>query len=254
MLLAVDIGNTSTVFALYHGDDLAHVWRCKTVSDRSPDEYAIFLQSLLSIENLEWASIRDTIIGSVVPAADSHIERFCKKYLGHTPVWASRETVEIEVALDSPHEAGADRLVNAVAVVHHYETPAIVIDFGTATTFDVIDRNNRYIGGVIAPGIHLSLDALQKAAAKLPTVHIKKPENVIGRDTVSAMQSGLYWGYTSLIEGIVTRISAEMSVSPFIVATGGLASLFADDLSVIQAVDRDLTLKGLLQIYKTLKT
>ncbi len=153
------------------------------------------------------------------------------------------------VDIDNPAEVGADRLVNAIAVQAHYKTPAIVIDFGTATTFDVIDARGRYVGGVIAPGVNLSSQALYQAASKLPKVSVEKPERVIGKGTVSAMQSGIFWGYTAMIEGIVARISSEMNAKPFVIATGGLAGIFRESLPVIEVVDDDLTLKGLIRIY-----
>lgn len=250
MLLAIDIGNTNTVFAVYGGDTLVESWRCRTEASRSADEYAAFLNELFVLAKITWNDFEDVIISSVVPDANFHICGFCEKYLKKTAFMVTNENVGLSVELDRPQDVGADRLVNAVAVYQHYKTPAIVIDFGTATTFDVIDEKGAYVGGVIAPGINLSVSALHQAAAKLPSVSIKKTDKVLGKDTTSAIQSGIYWGYVSLIEGIVARLSDEMGVQPLVIATGGLADLFAKELKVIESVDQDLTLKGLYHIYK----
>lgn len=253
MLLTIDIGNTDIVFAVYKANDMLESWRCKTVATCSGDEYASFLNELFSITGIAFEDIKDVIISSVVPEADFHINSFCKKYLNCTAIMVSHEIVDISIDINSPEELGSDRIVNAVAVLEHYQAPAIVIDFGTATTFDVIDENGSYSGGVIAPGVNLSVSALHRAAAKLPSVSIKKPESVIGRDTVGAIQSGIYWGYVGLIKEIVEKISNEMGQTPFVIATGGLACLFADNISVIKTVDNDLALKGLLKIYQDYK-
>jgi type III pantothenate kinase len=189
----------------------------------------------------------------VVPAADFPIKTFCEKYLKKKPVMVTRKNVPIKVDLDTPDEVGADRLVNALAIIEFYKTPAIVIDFGTATTFDVIDAKGRYAGGAIAPGINLSVEALHRAAAKLPKVNIKKPRSVIGKNTVEAIQSGIFFGYLGLIEGIVENITKEMGAKPFVLATGGLAHLFQPHTKVIHKVDDELTLKGLLHIHQLSK-
>lgn len=258
MLLAIDIGNTNIVFAGFQNDVLVHTWRIQTVAARSSDEYAAVLNELFTLKNLTWSSFSDIIISSVVPEIDRHIIRLCEDYIGHTPVMVGADNVDIEVLLDNPAEIGPDRLVNAVAVRAGYQCPAIVIDFGTATTFDVIDAQGRYAGGVIAPGINLSMSALHQAAARLPSVTVEKPVRVIGRNTVDAMQSGVFWGYVSLIEGVVAKIIAEMEAGakqhPTVIATGGLAPLFAAHLPVINTVDQSLTLNGLFTIYKTVKS
>ena len=249
MLLAVDIGNTNTVFAVYKGSTLVNSWRCRTVAVRTADEYSAFLGGLFVQADIAWKKLDDVIICSVVPAANFHIKEFCQKYLGKKPLMVTKAMVDLTIDLDRPDEVGADRLVNAVAVVEHYKIPAIVIDFGTATTFDVIDHKGRYAGGAIAPGVNLSVSALHQAAAQLPSISIKKPARATGKNTVEAMQSGVYWGYVGLIEGIIKQISAEMGRKPFVLATGGLAPLFADSTPIIKAVDDELTLKGLLKIY-----
>jgi len=253
MFLAVDIGNTNTVFALYDGEMLQDSWRCKTEGSRTSDEYAAFLNELFTLSNAHWTDIEDIIVSSVVPDATMHIERFCKKYVDCIPFFVSTENTNLVIDLDTPGEIGADRLVNAVAVVEHYETPAIVIDFGTATTFDVIDTGGIYRGGVIAPGVRLSMEALSHRTAKLPQVEIKKPPRMIGKNTGDAMRSGMYWGYIGLIEGIIEKIEQEMGLDALVIATGGLASLYAQSTDVIKVVDEHLILKGLLKIYKDVK-
>ncbi len=246
MLLAIDIGNTNTVFAVYDGETLVTSWRLRSDPARSPDEYAAFLHELFALCDISWDRVKNVIVSSVVPEANFQVERFCQKYLECTPVFVTKDMVGITVDLERPEDAGADRLVNAVAVKGLYRYPAIVIDFGTATTFDVINAKGDYAGGVIAPGINLSMNALHQAASKLPRVSVKKPERVIGKTTEGAMQSGVFFGYQGLIHGIVGEITAELGgEKPFILATGGLAPLFAADSDVIDQVDEHLTLKGL---------
>ena len=253
MLLAIDIGNTNTVFAVYEGETLTQEWRAQTMATRTADEYAVFLNELLALAGLKWADFGDVIISSVVPKANFPIQSFCTKFLKREPLFVTKDNVGLEIDLEKPEEVGADRLVNTVAVIQHYQVPAIVIDFGTATTFDVIDAKGRYCGGSIAPGINLSVSALHAAAAQLPNIDIAAPAHAIGRNTVEAMQSGVYFGYLGLIEGIVARIAQEMGVKPFVIATGGLAPLFAGKTGVIKAVDNHLTLKGLLKLYQNHK-
>ena len=256
MLLAIDVGNTNTVFALIdkkNDEKLLHSWRCKTESTRSGDEYAVFLNQLFILEDISWKSICDVVISSVVPDANFHLVRFCEKYLSKRPLCINAKRAGIELGLDQPGEVGADRLVNASAVIEHYPLPAIVIDFGTATTFDVIDSNRVYQGGAIAPGIQLSIDALAEHAAKLPQIAIRKPKSSIGKNTAEAMQSGMYWGYIGLIEKIIDNITSDLlsgdeTNKPHVIATGGLASLYAKDTSMIDVVDNDLIFKGLLEI------
>jgi len=250
MLLAIDAGNTNIVFAVYKGEEQLKSWRIHTEAKRSCDEYASILSRLFAMEDLGWDDISAVMISSVVPDANRHLRGFCEGYLSCDPVFVSKDMLDIPVHLDKPEEAGADRLVNAVAVRAHYQTPAIVIDFGTATTFDVIEEDGAYSGGLIAPGIHLSIDALNMAAAKLPKVSVQKTDQVIGKSTVGAIQSGIFWGYIGMIEGIVARIRSEMDGKPFVIATGGLASLFVEHTDVIDHVDDDLTLKGLFTLYQ----
>ena len=253
MLLAIDIGNTNTVFAVCEGDNVVQSWRLRTDVGRSCDEYAAFLQQLFSLLDLHFDNVTGVIVSSVVPEANFHIRGFCKKYTGQTPVFVDVDMIGIGVHQDRPEDVGADRLVNAVAVKHCHSVPAVVIDFGTATNFDVVDENGNHIGGVLAPGINLSIAALHQASSKLPKISDKKPDNVIGKSTVSAMQSGIYYGYLSLIEGMIARIKEELGGEPLILATGGLAPLFAKDTNIINAVDQDLTIRGLIKIYKDTK-
>ncbi len=251
MLLTIDAGNTNVVFAVYDGEQIQHVWRCKTDGGRTADEYAAWLFQLFTAEGMQFSQITDAVMCSVVPDANKHLIQFCQNTFGNAPLVVSHENVNLQIKLDKPSEIGADRLVNAVAVLADYNTPAVVIDFGTATTFDVIDADGAYCGGVIAPGVNLSMEALYMAAAKLPKISVEKTQSVIGTDTVSAMQSGVYWGYVGMIEGTLKRIEQELGAKPLIIATGGLASLFGDTITMIEKVDNDLTLRGLLHIYQT---
>lgn len=253
MLLAIDIGNTNTVFAVYGETGLLESWRCQTAPGRTADEYAALLSALFRLSEIAWGDVADVIVGSVVPDANFNIAGFSQQYLNRAPVFITKDLVRVSIDLPRPEEVGADRLVNAVAVLAHYQAPCVVIDFGTATTFDVITARGSYAGGVIAPGINLSLAALTRAAAKLPRVAVKKPAAAIGVSTEGAMQSGIFWGYMGLIEGIVGRIGAELGVKPFVIATGGLASLFAPHTAAIDTVDENLTLKGLFQIYQQMQ-
>jgi len=249
MLLVIDVGNTNGVFALYEGETLRQSWRLQTVRGRTADEYAAFLGPMFHLAGVAFGAVKDVLVSSVVPETHFALRGFCETYLGRVPHFLTKDSIPIEIALDRPEDVGADRLVNALAVKVFYRFPAIVIDFGTATTFDVIDQQGRYAGGVIAPGLELSLEALHKAASKLPKVTVQKPPRVIGKHTTEAMQAGLYWGYVGLTEGIVARIKAELGGDVFVLATGGLATLFAGDMPFIETVDQDLTLKGLQIVY-----
>lgn len=252
MLMAIDAGNTNIVFALYDGESVLHSWRCKTDAARTADEYASWLYPLLTAASLNFGNVSSAIISSVVPDANFNLKKVCEKYFECQWVMVGPELVSstLKIKLNKPEELGADRIVNALAVKTHYRYPAVVVDFGTATTFDVVDAEGAYCGGVIAPGVDLSMSALHQAAAKLPKISIRKPDHVIGRDTVGAMQSGVYWGYISMIEGVIARISKEMGVKPFVMATGGLAPLISQGTDIIEQTDDDLTLKGLIAIHK----
>jgi len=252
MLLAVDSGNTNIVFAVFDGEKILGQWRSSTDSMRTSDEYAVWLTQLMAIENLKPSNIDASIIASVVPEALFHLKSLCRNYFQSDPMVVGEEGIDsgIEVHVDRPEEVGADRLVNAVAAHRLFEGPLIVIDFGTATTFDLVDAKGGYCGGAIAPGIDLSLEALHLAAAKLPRIAIRNPGSVIGKTTVSAMQSGIYWGYVALIEGMITRMTKEFGKPTTVVTTGGLAPLFTDATDQIAHLVPDLTLQGLSSIYR----
>jgi type III pantothenate kinase len=253
MLLAIDSGNTNVVCAVYAGDDLRGSWRAATNPNRTADEYAVWLIQVMALAGLVPSDIDATIIGSVVPEATFNLTRLCQRYFVSEPLIVGRPgcSVGIGVDLEMPEaEVGADRLANAVAAQDRYRPPLIVIDFGTATTFDVVDRLGNYSGGVIAPGINLSLRALDMAAAQLPRIGIRRPPTVVGRSTVPAMQSGVFWGYVGLVEGLVQRIRAERGEAMEVTATGGLAPVLAEATDVINHVDPDLTLWGLRLIYR----
>lgn len=250
MLLAIDSGNTNIVFAVFDGPQQRGEWRSSTTAERTADEYGVWLTQLMTIEGLSRDTIDAAIIATVVPATLFSLKTLCRRYFHCEPLVVGEPDVDLglSVLLDRPEEVGADRLVNAVAAHRCYKGPLIIIDFGTATTFDVVDGQGNYCGGAIAPGPNLSLEALHLAAAKLPRVAIGRPRQVIGKATVPAMQSGVFWGYIGLIEGLVHRIQEEFGAPMTVVATGGLAPLFKDATQVIHHIDPDLTLRGLLEI------
>jgi type III pantothenate kinase len=254
MLLAIDAGNTNTVFALFQGETLKGSWRASTDGRRTADEYAVWLTQLMGLVGLATADVHACIISSVVPDVVFSLTSLARRYFNVVPRLVGAPGLDlgigVAIRLDAGTDVGADRLVNAVAAKAAHEPPLIVVDFGTATTFDVIDPAGDFAGGIIAPGVNLSLEALCMAAAKLPRVAIRRTEKVIGTGTVSAMQSGIFWGYIGLIEGLVARIRAELGAERMpVIATGGLAPLFAGSTSVIDAVDGDLTLTGLRLIH-----
>jgi type III pantothenate kinase len=252
MLLAINANNTNTVFALWDGDRLHGAWRIATEAKRTADEYVVWLDHLLGLSGLTRGRIGGTIIASVVPDANFNLIKFCADYCASTPLMVGEEGVELgtKALVDRPGEVGADRLINTIAAHDRYPGAAIVLDFGTATTFDVVDDAGNYRGGVIAPGINLSLQALQQAAAKLPSVAIHATAKVIGTNTVACMQSGIYWGYVGLIEGIVTRITKEYGAPMRVIATGGLAPVFEHATPVIERVDSTLNLWGMRLVYE----
>jgi type III pantothenate kinase len=251
MLLAIEQGNTNTLFAVHDGGSWLAQWRTATVSDRTADEYAAWLNQLLSLQNLRFADLHDCIISSVVPQSLFNLRNLARRYLKVDPlVIGENARLGIEVRITKPSEAGADRLVNAVGAYVAYGGPLIVVDSGTATTFDVVAPDGGVEGCAIAPGINLSMEALHTAAAKLPRVAIQRPAHTIGKDTVEAMQAGVYWGYVSLIEGLIGRIKAEYGQPMKVVATGGVASLFHGATDRIDVFDPDVTIRGLLEVYR----
>ncbi|MGH6934028.1 MAG: type III pantothenate kinase [Dongiaceae bacterium] len=250
MLLAINSGNTNVSFAIYDGDSQLGRWRISTDPRRTADEYGVWLRQLMDLQSLSPASVDGAIIASVVPGALFNLKSLVRKFFKCEPlVIGDGNRLGIKANIDRPEEAGADRLVNAFAAHRKYRGPAVVIDFGTATTFDVVERDGGYAGGAIAPGINLSLQALHMGAAKLPSVAIERPPHVIGRNTVACMQSGIFWGYVGLIEGLVARIRQEHGAPMTVIATGGLAPLFHGATAVIEHVDEDLTLTGLAWLY-----
>ena len=252
MLLAINANNTNTVFSVWQGDRLKGAWRAATDGRRTADEYVVWLDHMLALEGLMRQQLTGTIIASVVPEANFNLLTLCRRYCGSQPLIIGEPGVEIgaKALVDRPEEVGADRLVNTVAAHDRYEAPLVVVDFGTATTFDVVDGDGNYCGGVIAPGINLSLAALHMAAAQLPSVRIRRIERVIGKNTIACMQSGVFWGYVGLVEGLVARIKREFGSPMGVIATGGLAPVFEGATTVIEKTDPDLTLWGLRLIYR----
>lgn len=252
MLLAVDVGNTNTVFAVHDGAGFVASWRIRTEGRRTADEYFVWLSQLMAHVGVAREAIDGFIIASVAPETLFNLRRLAEKYFGAPAMVVGEKTLDLGVAVktDRPSEVGADRVVNALAAYLAYGPRLIVVDFGTATTFDVIDEEGAYAGGVIAPGVHLSSEALFQATSKLPRIDVARPARVVGTDTVPAMQSGLYWGYVGLIEGICARIKQERGEAMTVIATGGLSSLFAQGTEAIDQVDPDLTLRGLVEIYR----
>ncbi|MFT6072610.1 MAG: type III pantothenate kinase [Alphaproteobacteria bacterium] len=255
MLLAIDCGNTNTIFAIYDNNRWVARWRMATSAVRTADQYIVWLSALMSLENINIKNVTGCIISTVVPQSLFHLRNLCKRHFNQTPLIIGHNvTPNIAVKIDNPDEAGADRLVNAVAAHKKYKGSLLVIDSGTATTFDVIASDGAFLGGVICPGLSLSVLALHNAAAKLPRVEIKETEKVIGKNTVQAMQSGIFWGYIGLIEGLVTRIRGEYvgndcNDTLTVIATGGIVSLFEGATDFVDYFDSDLTLDGLLEIY-----
>lgn len=249
MLLAIDAGNTNVVFALVDGREIKGRWRIATDPRRTGDEYAVWLLQLMQLEGFERGAVEQVIVSTVVPRALHNLKVLSSKYFGCDPLIAGVAPVDygMDIDVDEPRSLGADRAVNAIAAHAKYAGDLIIVDFGTATTFDAIDFNGAYKGGIIAPGINLSLDALVSAAAKLPRIAIEPPRSatVIGRNTEDQMHIGVFWGYVSMMEGLIERIRAEIGRPAKVIATGGLAVLFNDHTEIFDEVDVDLTLEGL---------
>ncbi len=246
MLLVIDCGNTNVVFAARDGDTWRGTWRIRTEPQRTSDEYGVWLMTLLGHAGIKRDDISAAVIGTVVPAALYHLRGMCRDWFNIEPLVA-RSTLDwgFDIRVVNPAEVGADRLLNTLAAHQRFGGPLVIVDFGTATTFDVVDKDGGYLGGVICPGINLSLEALHQAAAQLPRIGIARPQAVIGRQTVPAMQSGVYWGYVAMVEGLVARVKAEYGGPMKVVATGGLAGLVAEGTMVIEQIEPDLTLDGL---------
>jgi type III pantothenate kinase len=252
MLLAIDAGNTNIVFAVHDGKTIRAQYRAATKDSRTADEYYVWLTQLLQLEDIKASEIGAAIIATVVPQALFPLRRLCTKYFKREALVIGDPAVDlgIEINIDRPRAVGADRIVNAVAGYKDYGGDLILIDFGTATTFDIVGSKGSYEGGVIAAGVNLSLEALHMAAAQLPRIAIERPKTIIGKDTIPAMQSGVFWGYIAMIEGLVARIKAEYGKPMKVVGTGGLAHLFRHSTHAIEHVDHDLTIRGLRYIYE----
>lgn len=251
MLLAADIGNTNITLGVFDGDKLKANWRIATSVHRMPDEYASLLFSLFARNGISASKITDAVLCSVVPPLEGNFVELCQRYLDVTPlVVAAGVKTGIRICMDNPREVGADRIVNAVAAHQLYGGPVIVIDLGTATTFDAVSEEGDYLGGAIAPGIAIATEALFTRTAVLPRVELTHPKRAIGRNTVAAMQSGIVYGYVGLIEGMVARVRKELSEKAKVVATGGYAELLAEETRMIEVVNPDLTLIGLRLIYE----
>ncbi len=254
MLLVIDVGNTNTVMGIYDGETLVRDWRIRTEKNTTEDELHFLVSGLFARDRIDTARVRETIISSVVPPMVNILDAFCRKYLHHAPVWVDAKTAAgMPIRYSNPKEVGADRIVNAVGAFAKYPTSLIIIDFGTATTFDAVSEKGEYLGGAISPGIMISSEALFMKASKLPRVEIfTAPERVIGKDTAGSIQAGIIFGYAGLVDGVVRRMAAEMGTQPRVVATGGLAPLLADVSETIDVVDGDLTLEGLRIIHERL--
>jgi type III pantothenate kinase len=252
MLLVVNSNNTNIKFAVFDGAEIRGSWRISTDARRTADEYMIWLTQLMALEGIERRHITGTALSNVVPQASFALHQLCKKYFGGPPVVVGAPGVDhgIRVLIERPEEAGADRIANAVGARLKYAMPAIVVDLGTATTFDVLDAEGNYRGGVISPGINLAFEALYMGAAKLPRIEIARPPRVVGTTTVTAMQSGIYWGYIGLIEGLLERIRRENGGAMTVIGTGGLVPLIAAGCPAIAHVDEDITLRGIAEIWR----
>lgn len=247
MLLVIDVGNTNTVLGIYDGARLIRDWRIRTERNTTEDELNVLLSSLLASGGVERARIEKSIISCVVPPVVKNLDAFCRRYLGHAPTWVDPRSVGVmPIRCHNPAEVGADRIVNAVAAYQKYRCSLIAIDFGTATTFDVISENGEYLGGAISPGIMISSEALFRQASKLPRVEIfTPPETAIGKDTITSIQAGIIFGYAAMVDGMVRRMKAEMPSTPRVIATGGLAELMFKVAETIEVIEKNLTLEGL---------
>ena len=251
MLFAVDVGNTNSVFAVFEKELKLSEWRCATNNLKTADEYFIWLQSLMKLSKINFNKIDSVIISSVVPQVVFNLRVLASRYFSCRPLVVGRKEclIPIDVRVDQGVLVGADRIVNSVGAFNRYGGNLIVVDFGTATTFDVVDHDGAYSGGIIAPGINLSMKALHDGSAALPYIDISKPKNIIGTNTVDCMKAGIFWGYLSLIEGLLDKIQEERRAKMTVIATGGLATLFSLETSRFDHVDLDLTLAGLVDIY-----
>lgn len=250
MIFVCDVGNTHVVLGTYADGVLTNHWRVSTNRERTEDEFGMLINDLFKYAGLSFADINGVVISSVVPSIMFALERLCTKYFHLQPIVVGPEIkTGLNLKYEHPRELGADLIVNAVAAIHDYQAPMIVIDFGTATTYSYIDETQSYIGGAIAPGIDIATEALYERASKLPRIQITKPPSIFGRNTIHAMQSGVLFGYVGQVEGIVSRMKKQAAGDPVVVATGGLCRLISNETDMIDHVDPFLTLKGLYLIY-----
>lgn len=255
MLLALDIGNTAITIGVFDGEKLRARWSIATDVENLVDEYAILLINLLRTADLDTADVEEAVLGSVVPSLTPVFQDVCRRYFKVSPLIVDLGIkTGVRIIYDSPRDVGADRVVDAVAAIKLYRPPLIVVDFGTATVFDAISREGDYVGGAIAPGIGIASQALFERTAKLPRIELERPKSAVGKTTVSAMQSGIIFGYVGLVEGIIGRMKEELGAETRVVATGGWAPIIARETSVIDVVNLDLTLFGLWLIHETNKT
>lgn len=252
MLLAIDTGNTNTLFAIHDGKDWVIEWRIATDPTRTADEYAVWFHHLLSMQGLNFTDIKDCVISTVVPQSLFNMRNLSRRHLGIEPIIIGEDNVDIGIFVntDNPKEVGADRLVTCLGAIKDYPGDLIIVDSGTATTFDIISKEGVFEGGIICPGINLSVRALHEAAAQLPRIAIKRPDKVVGKNTVEAMQSGIFWGYIGLIDGLIARIKSEYPGNFTVIGTGGVASLFEGSSCEIDVYDAQLTIKGLYEIWR----
>jgi type III pantothenate kinase len=251
MILVMDTGNTNIVLGVYDQGELKYHWRMETYRQKTEDEYAMQVKSLFTHVGLTFEEIKGIIISSVVPPVMFPLEQMCNKYFNLKPLIVGPGIkTGLNIKYENPREVGADRIVNAVAAIEEYGTPLIIVDFGTATTYCYVNENGGYMGGAIAPGVGISMEALFDRASKLPRIELTRPDNVIGKNTVAAMQAGIVFGYVGQVEGIVARMKAQSKEEPTVIATGGLADLIASETTVIDVVDNFLTLRGLHLIYQ----
>ncbi|MBP3039303.1 type III pantothenate kinase [Bacillaceae bacterium Marseille-Q3522] len=251
MVFVLDVGNTNIVFGVYDKNELKYHWRIETNRYRTEDEYGMIIKALFEHVGLSLSAINGIIISSVVPPIMFALERMCQKYFQQKPLIVGPGIkTGLNIKYENPREVGADRIVNAVGAIHEYGSPLIIVDFGTATTFCYVNEKKQYMGGAIAPGITISTEALYSRAAKLPRIEITYPDGIIGKNTVSAMQAGIFYGYIGQVEGIVKRMKDQSKENPTVIATGGLASFIAKETTSIDIIDPFLTLKGLHLIYK----
>jgi type III pantothenate kinase len=251
MILVMDTGNTNIVLGVYDQGKLKYHWRMETYRQKTEDEYAMQVKSLFTHVGLTFEAINGIIISSVVPPVMFPLEQMCSKYFNLKPLIVGPGIkTGLNIKYENPREVGADRIVNAVAAIEEYGSPLIIVDFGTATTYCYVNEDGGYMGGAIAPGIGISMEALFDRASKLPRIELTRPDNVIGKNTVSAMQAGIIFGYVGQVEGLVARMKAQSKEEPTVIATGGLADLIASETTVIDVVDNFLTLRGLHLIYQ----